>query len=382
MINRIIKKELLSTRKSVLLLGPRQVGKSTLMGEIKADLEINLADELEFLNYSSKPELLKEKIGENNPKSVFIDEIQRLPKLLNSIQVILDKNKAIKFFLTGSSARKLKRGEANLLPGRMVNFYLGPFVARELDFKMSTKKILGFGCLPEIYLSDDEKENIRILKSYAANYIKEEVKAEALVRNLDSFTRFFQEVTRKTGSFVDYTKLSGNAKISRHAIPRYFEILEDSLVGYRVFPYISNSHELDLIKHPKFYFFDNGVYNGLMENFIPSQDRIGVLSEQLIFNQIMHSAWAAEKNAKIFTFRERSGIEVDFILELEGQIHAIEVKASENLSSDDLRGLNFFEKNVSLKKHNLFVWHMGKNEIKRGNIWILPWQRGLQEIGL
>lgn len=382
MINRIIKKELISTRKSVLLLGPRQVGKSTLMGEIRADLVINLADELEFLNYSSKPEMLKEKIEENNAKFVFIDEIQRLPKLLNTIQVIIDKNKAIKFYLTGSSARKLKRGEANLLPGRMVNFYLGPLVAQELDFKMNTKKILGFGSLPEIYLSDDERENIRILKSYAANYIKEEVKAEALVRNLDSFTRFFQEVTRKVGSFVDYTKLASGAKISRHAIPRYFEILEDSLIGYRIFPFINDSHKVDLIKHPKFYFFDNGVYNGLLENFVPSQDRIGILSEQLVFNQIMHSAWACEKTAKIFTFRERSGIEVDFIIELEGNNFAVEVKTNENVSSDELEGLKFYEKNVSLKKHNLFVWHMGKNEIKRGNVWILPWQKGLQEIGL
>lgn len=382
MISRIIKENILSTRKSVLLLGPRQVGKSTLIGELHADIEINLSDEMEFLNYSSNPELLKEIIAENNPTSIFIDEIQRLPKLLNTIQTIVDKNKKIKFYLTGSSARKLKRGEANLLPGRMINFFLGPLVARELDYKMNTKKALEYGTLPEVYLSEDQKENIRLLKSYAANYIKEEIKAEAIVRNLDSFARFFTESTNAVGQFIDYTKLSKQAKISRHSIPRYFEILEDSLVGFRLLPYQKNNHEVDLIKHPKFYFFDLGVYNGLLGNFVASNDRIGVLSEQLVYNQIMHSAWANESHADIFSFRERSGIEVDFIVELEGRTHAIEVKTNENVSSDDLFGLKFFSEKVNLKTESLFVWHMGQKEIKKGNIWILPWQKGLKEIGL
>ena len=144
----------------------------------------------------------------------------------------------MKFYLTGSSARKLKRGGANLLPGRVVNFKLGPLVAAELDYKMETARILSRGSLPEIYLEKNEKEAIHILKSYVANYLKEEIKAEALTRNL--------------------------------------EILEDTLIGQRIFPFEELSEKADLIKHPRFYFFDTGIYNSLVGNFTPSLDRVGV----------------------------------------------------------------------------------------------------------
>jgi predicted AAA+ superfamily ATPase len=234
MITRIISKEMRNTKKSVILLGPRQVGKSTLIQSLKRNLEINLADELEFLKFSANPEAFKEVIEGNPYKTVYINEIQRLPKLLNTIQSIIDKNRNLKFYLTGSSARKLKRGDANLLPGRLLNFNLGPFVASEFDYKMDGQKALTYGTLPEPYLNKSEKENNQLLRSYAGNYLKEEIKAESLVRNLDSFARFFVEVTACVAGFVDYTKLATKAKISRHAIPRYFKILEDTLVGNRL----------------------------------------------------------------------------------------------------------------------------------------------------
>lgn len=381
MITRIISEQIKQSKKSVLLLGPRQVGKSTLIQNLKPELEINLADELEFLKYSSRPEAFKEIIEENSPHSVFIDEIQRLPKLLNTIQVILDKNKSIKFFLTGSSARKLRRGEANLLPGRIVNFNLGPLVSSELGYEMDTKKVLEYGSLPEVYLSTLEKENTRLLRSYAANYLKEEIKAESLVRNLDSFARFFQETIGSVGEFVDYTKLSTRSKISRHAIPRYFEILEDTLIGYRIFPCQHLVPTLDLIKHPKFYFFDNGVYNGLLGNFTASLDRVGKLAEQLVFSQILHSSWTKELDIKVSSFRTRVGQEVDFIVEMNGVSIAIEVKNSDDPSSEDLEGLKFFDQNVSASK-KLFLFHMGRKESRRGSIWVLPWQKGLKELGI
>ncbi len=382
MINRIIKGSLLETKKSILLLGPRQVGKSTLMHKLNPDLEINLSDEREFLKYSSQPTALREILIEIKARTVFIDEIQRMPKLLNTIQAIVDSNKNMKFFMTGSSARKLKRGDANLLPGRLVNLNLGSFVSAEFNYAMDTRKALEYGCLPEIYLSKDERENVRILKSYGANYIKEEIRAEAVVRSLDAFARFLQEVITTVGCFVDYTKVSKKSKISRHAIPRYYEILEDTLIGYRIFPFLHPSHSVDLVKHPKFYFFDNGVYNGLLENFTASRDRVGVLAEQLVFSQILHSSWAFEKTAKISTFRERTGIEVDFILENKAELIAIEVKNKDEIEGDDLAGLRFFNENVKFKSKKLFVFHMGRSESKKGNIWVLPWQKGLKEIGL
>lgn len=137
--------------KSILLLGPRQVGKSTLIDSLKPDLTIDLANELEFLTHSSNPGELSKIVDRAEPKSVFIDEVQRLPKILNTAQSIID-HKKIKFYLTGSSGRKLKRDQANLLPGRVVNFNLGPLVSAELDYKMDTQKALELGGLPEIYL--------------------------------------------------------------------------------------------------------------------------------------------------------------------------------------------------------------------------------------
>lgn len=380
-IKRQIRQSLKETKKSVLLLGPRQVGKSTLITSLNPDLVINLADEMEFLKYSSYPDELNKVISQGHPSTIYIDEIQRLPRILNTIQVLIDNNKKLKFYITGSSARKLKRGGANLLPGRVLNFNLGPLVASELNYEMNTKNCLEIGTLPEAYLDGKTKDTMRLLQSYAANYLKEEIKAEALTRNLESFARFLQECALSSSQFVDYTKLAKKAKISRHACPRYFEILEDTMVGSRIFPFNVENTAMDLIKHPKFYFFDNGIYNGLMGNFIASADRVGVLAEQLVYNQLLHSSWASEKQIEIFSFRERSGIEVDFVVKLENKLIAIEVKTSDSIQMDDLEGLLYFEKqypNVS----SLFVFQMGNKQKKFGSIWSLPWQKGLEMIGL
>lgn len=381
MIDRIIKQEIVSSRKSVLLLGPRQVGKSTLVNSLKPDLRINFADELEYLNFSANPGELKKIIEQQRPKSVFIDEVQRLPKILNTIQALVDDNKNLKFYLTGSSARKLKSGGANLLPGRIIHLQLGPLVSSELSHKMDVDQALSYGCLPEIYLGKHKKDNELLLRSYAASYLKEEIKAEALTRNLESFARFFQESTLNAGQFVDYTKMSKKSKISRHACPRYFEILEDTLVGSRVFPFEQAVHQgVDLVKHPKFYFFDNGVFNGLLGNYVASPDRRGVLAEQLVYDQILHSSWAHQKDIKISSFRMRSGVEVDFVVEIEGKIFGIEVKYSQDLQSDDFEGLNFFRK-LFPRVQGTFIFHMQNQEKKMGSSWALPWQKGLQRLG-
>ena len=381
MITRNIGTKIAKTSKSILLLGPRQVGKSTLVNSLNPELTINLADELEFLKYSSQPGALKEELLLTGAKEISIDEIQRIPSLLNTIQSLIDSNKKLKFFLTGSSARKLKRGQVNLLPGRVLNYHLGPFSSCELNYKMDSKKALEKGCLPEVYLGKNSPEVIRTLRSYVANYIKEEIRAESLVRNLDSFARFLNETISSAGQFVDYSKMSKKSRISRHAIPRYFEILEDTLIGDRVFSFDEIPADIKLVKHPKFYFFDNGVYNGLLNNFTASQDRIGVLFEQLVFSQLKHSAWAQEKELKISSFRDYSGNEVDFVLDLENTKIGLEVKTSDKIISDDLEGLHFLQKTAP-KIKDLQLWHLGATEKKLGSIWVLPWQKGLKTMGL
>ncbi len=380
-VERKITPHLKSATKSVLLLGPRQVGKSTLMEAMDCDLVINLADEVEFLTHSGHPEELRRLIELQKPTRILIDEIQRLPSLLNTVQALTDGNKKLKFFITGSSARKLKRGGANLLPGRVFNYHLGPFVASEFNYKMGTEVVLKFGALPEVYLSKSEGFRKKHLVSYVANYLREEIGQEALVRNLDSFSRFLQTVVLSVSQFVDYTKLAKAARISRHACPRYFEILEETMVGYRIFPFLAAEGEFDLIRHPKFFLFDNGIYNGLLRNFESSRDRIGVLSEQLIFNQIFHSAWANEKAIEMNSFRTRSGEEIDFIATVDHHVFAIEVKTSDHIQSDDIESLMLFDKAYP-KNEGLFIFHLGAKERKIGKVSVLPWQKGLEEIGL
>ena len=381
MIIRKISSEIAKTKKSVLLLGPRQVGKSTLVAALKPDLSINLADEFEFLTHSSRPDELAKLIEIQSAQSIFIDEVQRLPRILNTVQALVDRQKKLKFYLTGSSARKLKRGGANLLPGRVLNFKLGPLTANEMSYKLETARVLSRGSLPEAYLDEKSRQAELLLKSYAANYLKEEIKAEALTRNLESFARFLNEAVLCASQFVDLTKVAKKAKISRHAVPRYFEILEDTLVGYRVFPYRELAESEDLIRHPKFYLFDNGVYNGMLQNFTPSADRVGILAEQLVFSQLLHSGWTQSKELAISSFRTRKGVEVDFIVENGGATFGIEVKGGESVSADDADGLLHFHK-VCPTHSGLYIFHMGHVERRMGPVWALPWQKGLRELGL
>jgi len=381
MISRKIEADLAGTKKSILLLGPRQVGKSTLIQMLKPSLVIQLADEAEFYAFSSNPSELRTRLDSTDARTILIDEVQRLPSLLNTVQAIIDERRGIKFFLTGTSARKLRRGGANLNPGRLLNFLMGPLVSSELDYKIVNQKILGHGSLPEIYLEKNSKIAEQILKSYVSNYISEEIRAEALVRNLEAFTRFSQSAIRQAGHFVDYSKMAKQAKVPRHSISRFFEIFEDTLIGHRIWPFEPVLEDADLIKHPKFFLFDNGVYNATLGNFNVSSDRIGILTEQLIFSQLLHSAWAAQKQIKISTFRTRGGLEVDFIVELDGEVFAIEVKGAQDVFQESVQSLKNFQ-HYYPHCSGLFLFHLGNQSKKLDGIWAHPWQKGFKELGL
>lgn len=378
---RLIASRIEKTSKSILLLGPRQVGKSTLIHAMRPELTFNLSDETLFIELNSNLESFKDKIEERPWKSVFIDEVQRLPELLNLVQYYIDQKKGMRFFLTGSSARKLRRGGANLLPGRVLNFNLGALTAGECDYRLNTEEVLNYGTLPGVHFEKEIEDRQDVLRSYGTSYLKEEIQQESLVRSLPSFARFFQVACTEVGKFIDYSKLSKMAKISRHSIPRFFEILEDTLIGFRIYPFEPALEGADLIKHPKFYLFDNGVYNGLMGNFKASEDRKGILMEQLIFNQIQNSCWARNKKFSASSFRTRGGLEIDFIFSIDDDVFPVEVKASESVNDADLRGLLDFKKYYSPRTQP-FLLHGGKKESKREGVWILPWQSGMKKLGL
>ncbi len=360
------------SKKSILLLGPRQVGKSTLMENLNPDLTINLARESTYLEFASNPSALEERLTHLGQGIILLDEIQRLPSLLNTVQVLLDdKNKSYRFLLTGSSARKLKRGKANLLPGRIHSFHLGPLTCEELNFEVDIKSLLAFGSLPGIISEPELTEKTLTLKSYAATYLKEEVQAEALTKNIEGFSRFIYVVGAATTRFLDLSKLALQAMIPRQSAVRYFEILEDTLIIKRCEAF-AKSLRKRLIQHPRYFFFDVGVLNGLLGNFIVSPDRIGLLFEHFVFNQLNEIAASRNEDLRLSSYRTENGVEVDFIVERKNEITAIEVKASKTIFPQDLRGLKSFMDFLGKPVRGV-VLYLGEHPKIMDRIEILPW---------
>lgn len=369
------------SKKSVLLLGPRQTGKSTLIEGLNPEVTINLAHEPTFLTYSRNPSALDEIFEYKRPKSVFLDEIQRIPSLLNTVQVIMDKLKGqTQFFLTGSSARKLKRGNANLLPGRVHVYCLGPLCFSEIGPRMELRRALSTGTLPAIYSDESKDDRRKTLLSYGATYLREEIQAEALTRNLEGFSRFLSVCATTSTQYMDLSRLSSEAQVPRESARRYFEILEDTLVVNRC-PAFSKSNRRRLIQHPRFFFFDTGVLNALLENFEVSQDRIGVLFENFLYTQMIHSAMAKDVQIRISSYRTEHGAEIDFIVEREGTTWAIEAKSGPRVRDLNRRGFKSFQDYYG-KPHHRIVAYTGNIARVADKIGILPWQKVLAELGL
>ena len=384
MIRRSLGPVLANAKRSFLLLGPRQTGKSTLVSSLKPDLTINLAHEATYLEFARNPRELEERLGAlplAQRQTLFVDEVQRLPSLLNTVQALLDASPSrYRFFLTGSSARKLRRGRANLLPGRIFTYQLGSIVSCEMDYNLDTSQALSYGTLPGILVERDRYVKEKTLSSYAATYLKEEVQAEALTRNLEGFARFLSVCAEYAGRFLDLAKLAADAQIARQSAVRYFEVLEDCLIVQRLAPFAKSARRR-LVQHPRYYFFDPGVLNGLLGNFKVSPDRIGNLFEHLISTQIAHSALALDKRINLSSYRTEHGAEVDFIVTSNEGTLAIESKASRNVGKSDLRGLDSFAEYYG-KPHRSMVFYLGAERRKMGRVEVLPWQEGLREIGL
>lgn len=377
MYKRTIKDLILETKSSILLIGPRQTGKSTLMRDLKPDLIINLAEEKTFLNFASRPDLLEEIISQEKSKTVFIDEIQRIPSLLNTIQAIIDANpKKIRFFLTGSSARKLKRGSANLLPGRVIALQMTPLSLEEINYNYSIDSLLSYGLLPGIFIEENFKEKSLLLSSYGATYLKEEVQAEALTKNIEGFSRFLFAVAAKNGEFLDFTKLGSQSNITQKTASRFFEILEDSLIVFRLNAYAKSSFRR-LVQHPKFYFFDTGVLNSLLGGYKVTADRKGMLFETLVMNLIRNLLTSKSIPFEMSTYRTSTGAEVDLILNTEDSEWAIEIKASQNIGTNDLNGLKSFAE-ISKNKPNKMIIYLGNLSRKIEDVSILPLNQAMK----
>jgi len=343
-------------------LGPRQVGKSTLAKELKPQLEINLADEETYLLHLKDPGLIKRLVRAADPQAglFFIDEVQRLPSLLNTIQVLIDENKQRQFLLTGSSARKLRRQQSNLLPGRLLWFRLSPLLWWELKDSFDLEKALSLGCLPEVYL---EADGLRVLKSYTGSYLREEIQMEAQVRNLAQYGRFLELAAELSGHYLNYTRIASESGISQSTVRAYFEILEDTLIIEKLPSYTRVDKKRKARARDKYLFFDIGVRNAILGRAgqALSQEERGRLFEQWLILQVLYLNQSLDKQWRLMSYSDDGGIEVDLIIQTANKTMAIEIKTASRLIEKQTRALNRFQ-SIALDPVEKYLVYQGEEK--------------------
>lgn len=358
MINRLIQPRLERTRKSVLLLGPRQVGKSTLCRSLGPDRIIDLADEENFISYAKDPgRLRRETKALKGSAVVFIDEIQRIPSLLNTVQALIDERPGLRFLLTGSSARKLKRGGANLLPGRILLEHLDPLTFWEMGSSFHLNECLSTGCLPGIH-QEGKEERTRILESYARIYLREEIQAEAVVRNIGAYARFLDAAAEASGDWINYSKFSNDMELPKETVRRFLDILEETLIVFRVPAFRVKESHRRLSQRDRFVFFDPGVRNallGLQNQSLPLTEK-GKLFEQWIFLQCHFFARAHGKSWRLSSYRTEAGAEVDVVLDTGNRIISIECKSGKVVASTGFRGARSLEQIVKKPVEKILLY--------------------------
>jgi len=366
--------------KSLILLGPRQVGKSTLAHQLKLGLQINLADEETYQQHIKDPGLIKRMVLADSQKlTIFIDEIQRIPSMLNTIQVLIDEDKERRFLLTGSSARKLKKGQANLLPGRIFWKHLSPLLYWEIKDQFDLEKALTIGTLPEVYLEDYGKT---LLRSYTSTYLKEEIQAEALTKDIASYSRFLDLSAELSGQYINYSKIANDSEINKETIRRYFEILVDTLIVEKISSYTQVPKERKARQRERFIFFDLGVRNSVLkrENSKFSKEEMGFLFEQWIILQAVYLNRTLDLDWKISSYRDDGGIEVDLILETPTQFMAIEIKSSKRVDQKMTRNLIRFEQLIGKKTSKVIVYQGDAEQKFSNDCVVLPYQNFLEKI--
>ena len=331
------------TGRNALVLGPRQVGKSTLLASLRPDSTLNFASPRVFRDYVGHPERLEREldVAPESTRTVFLDEVQRIPELLDAVQVIIDREPSrFRFLLSGSSARKLRRGQANLLPGRVQVHRLHPLTVRELGADFDLDRVLAHGTLPGIYREPDPEVRASDLRSYTDSYLREEVQAEALVRNVGGFARLLDLVAAASGRILNVHSLSRDAALGYETARRYLDVLEDTLVAFRV-PAWSGSDRANLIRHAKLFLFDIGVRNALLRRPLdrPPDDERGLLLEHLVAVEIYRRLGSCWPEATLHHYRTRHGVEVDFVLSFGRETWGIEVKSGRRVHTSMLRGL-------------------------------------------
>lgn len=372
---------------SFFLFGARGVGKTMLIKSIlpkDKTLYIDLLDPDEFDRYVIEPGLLKRQIDEIRESDfwISIDEIQKVPRLLDIVHQNLESKSPKKFALSGSSARKLKRGGANLLAGRAFSYSLFPFTHKELKKDFNLEKALQFGTLPKAYLSETKEEASLYLRSYVQTYLREEIQIEQVIRRLDPFRKFLQIAAQSNGALINFSKIGSNIGVSDKTVRSYFEILEDTLLGFLVEPYHTSVRKRQK-EAPKFYFFDCGVQRALSDRLTQpvtkSTYEYGKLFEHFIILELKRLSEYKRNDFRFSYLRTKDDAEIDLIIERPGKKTVLlEIKSAERVTADMVRTLNVFYKDM----HNVECICLSNDEKHQriGAVSCIHWIEGINLI--
>jgi len=385
-IKRLLK---LAKGHSLFLFGPRQTGKSTLINEVFAKqglIKYDLLIPEEYRRLANNTSRFRDEVS-NRPENInyiVVDEVQKLPSLLDEVHYLLENlNSPPAFILTGSSSRKLKRQNINLLGGRAYSYSLYPLTYIEIQKSLgsfSLQKVLEHGSLPAVYLEDADP--VLTLKSYVNTYIKEEVQIEALVRNLEAFVEFLRIAAEQNGGILNYSNIASDIGIDSSTVKEYYQILEDTMLGFMLRPIAKNLRR-KVSKHPKFYFFDTGVARALNKQLSidldPKTKAYGDAFEHFVIKEFMHLRSYINDEYELSYYRTDNNAEVDLIIESPcGEIYAIEIKASDSPQRRDLKGLYSFRE--VCPQARIICASMSPNKYMLGDIEVWPWQGLFAEV--
>lgn len=383
MVKRIIKP---LKSDSFFIFGARGVGKSTYVLDQFLDsqncMKIDLLDFDSEEKYSKDPQVLEREIEGLRQKVewIFIDEIQKVPKLLDIVHKLIEKRKQ-KFILTGSSSRKLKRDGANLLAGRAFINHMFPFCWRELK-SINLDFLLMWGSLPKVIFSESDEQRQAFLKSYVQVYLREEIRVEQLVRAIDPFRDFLEVAAQMNGKILNFSKIAKEIGVSDKSIHSYFQILHDTHLGFYL-PAFHRSVRKSQKEHPKFYFFDIGVKRQLDRTIgsrlVPSTSAYGEAFEHFIILEIIRFASYKQKNWTFSYFQTKEGKEIDLIISIDRRREIlIEIKSTTKVDVKDCEYLSELSKEFNAKE--VYVFSQDKNAQKIGRTRCVFWQQGIEEI--
>ena len=375
MFERLIKKPL-ESRKSFFLFGPRGTGKTTwLKHRLPEALFVNLLQSEYYNRLSANPGHLRQLIPPDHAGWTVIDEVQRIPALLNEVHDLIE-NRRLDFVLTGSSARTLRRSEVNLLAGRALTYRMHPLTVEEQQDVFNLRDSLWLGHLPARF---SEPDPVKYLKDYVQTYLREEVMQEGLTRNIGHFSHFLEVASFSQGATVNISAVAREAHINRSVAENYFSILEDLLIAVRL-PVFSRKAKRKLISQQKFYFFDAGVFRAIRPTGpLDSEAEIdGPALETLVLQELRAVNDYYGYGYQIFFWRTRNHLEVDFVLYGPRGLVAIEIKRSTQIQPRDTRALREFKKDYPPAK--CFVFYGGPSTLYMDDVTVLPIEHGLRNL--